>query len=60
MQLIVGADGLPRDVKVDRGLTPELDQAALDAVNRWKFTPATREGHTVSAQIKVEVSFHLY
>ncbi|PYX34382.1 MAG: hypothetical protein DMG80_02235 [Acidobacteria bacterium] len=60
LQLIVGADGLPRDVKVDRGLTPELDQAALDAVNRWKFAPAAREGHPVSAQIKVEVSFHLY
>ena len=60
LQLVVGTDGVPRDVKVDRGLTPEMEQAAIDAVKHWKFTPATREGHSVPAQIKVAVSFKLY
>jgi len=61
LQLVVGTDGLPSDVKVDRsGLTPELEKAAIDAVKHWKFTPAARDGHPVAALIKVEVSFKLY
>lgn len=60
LQLVVGTDGLPRDVKVDHGLTLELEQAAIDAVKRWKFTPAARDGHPVPAQIRVSVSFKLY
>jgi len=60
LQLVVGTDGLPRDLKVDRGLTPEMEQSAIDAVKHWKFTPATRNGHPVPAQIKVAVSFKLY
>ena len=60
LQLVVGTDGLPHDLKVDRGLTPEMEQSAIDAVKHWKFTPATRDGHPVPAQIKVAVSFKLY
>jgi TonB family protein len=60
LQLVVSPDGLPRDIKVDRGLTPDLDKAALDAVKGWQFAPATRDGHPVAARIKVEVSFRLY
>jgi TonB family protein len=60
LQLVVGTDGLPSDIKVDRGLTPELEKAAIDAVRKWKFTPANKDGHPVPVQIKVEVSFNLY
>jgi len=58
--LIVGTDGLPREVRVDHSATPELDGAAVDTVKRWRFTPASKDGKPVAAQIKVEVSFKLY
>jgi protein TonB len=60
VDLIVGSDGLTRDVKIDRGVTPALDKAAVDTVRKWKFTPATKDGRPVAVQIKVEVSFKLY
>jgi TonB family protein len=58
--LVVGADGLPRDITVSRPLSRSFDEAAKDAVKTWKFSPATRDGKPVATSIQVEVSFHLY
>lgn len=58
LQVVVGADGLPRDVKVVRS-NPELDKAATDAVKTWRFSPATKDGKPVAVQINVEVHFNL-
>ena len=60
LDLVVGTDGLPRDIKVARGLTPELEKSAIDAVKQWKFVPAAKSGHPVAVLIKVEVNFRLY
>jgi protein TonB len=58
--LIVGADGRPRDIRVQRGVGMGLDQKAMEAVQRWKFEPATKDGKPVAVQISVEVNFRLY
>jgi TonB family protein len=58
--LVVGSDGLPRDITVSRPLSPDFDKAAIDAVKKWKFSPATKDGKPVATQVNVEVSFHLY
>ena len=60
LDLVVDADGLPRDVKVWHQLSPEFDEAAIDAVKTWKFSPATKDSKPIATQIKVEVNFHLY
>jgi hypothetical protein len=36
-----------------------LDEKAIEAVRRWRFTPATKDGVPVAAMINVEISFHL-
>jgi TonB family protein len=58
LNLIVGTDGLPRTVSVAESLSPAFDAAAVDAVKRWKFSPATRAGKPVPVQIVLQVTFH--
>ena len=36
-----------------------LDRAAREAVRRWRFTPATRAGRPVEAEVRVPVTFKL-
>ncbi len=58
--LIVGADGNPRDIKVERPLGKGLDEKAIEAVKKWRFEPGTKDGAPVATQIEVEVTFRLY
>lgn len=56
LSLIVGTDGVPQDVKVVRGLGLGLDEKAVDAVQRWRFKPATRGGEPITVPAQVEVN----
>jgi periplasmic protein TonB len=60
LALIVGADGRPRDIRVQRALGMGLDEKAVEAVRGWRFEPSTKDGHPVAVQVNVEVSFRLY
>jgi periplasmic protein TonB len=58
--LVVGKDGHTYDVRVGQSLGMGLDEKAIEAVNRWRFRPATLNGQPVATQIAVQVDFHLY
>ena len=60
LAMIVGPDGKPHDIRVQRGIGMGLDQKAIEAVQQWRFDPATKDGRPVAVQISVEVSFRLY
>jgi protein TonB len=56
----VGADGVPTDVSVEaRSGSRDLDRAALDAVRRWRFNPAQRDGQPVASSVVVPIDFNL-
>jgi len=60
LTLIVGADGVPRDIRVVNPVGMGLDEKAVEAVRSWRFSPAVKEGKAVAVQIAVQVDFHLY
>jgi len=60
LMLVVGKDGHPYDIRVRQSLGMGLDEKAIEAVNHWRFRPATLNGQPVATQIAVEVDFHLY
>jgi TonB family protein len=60
LSLVVGSDGLPRDIRVTRALGKGLDEKAVETVSKWKFQPAAKNGQPVAVKIAIEVAFHLY
>jgi protein TonB len=58
IEATIGADGRVKDAKVLRSI-PLLDQAALDAVKQWTFTPTLLNGVPVPVIMTVTVNFTL-
>jgi protein TonB len=58
LEATIGEDGAVRDVRVLRG-KPLLDDAAVEAVRQWRFTPPMLNGQAVPAAMTVTVSFTL-
>lgn len=45
------------EVRVVESAAPELDMAAVDAVRRWTYAPATRNGEPVEVIVPLPVKF---
>lgn len=58
--LTVGADGLPRNMKILRALGMGLDEKALEAVRQYRFKPGTKDGKPVPTLLAIEVDFRIY
>jgi TonB family protein len=58
IETTIDRDGKVRDTKVLRSV-PQLDQAAVDAVRQWEFTPTVVDGAAVPVIMTVTVSFKL-
>jgi protein TonB len=56
LEIIIGADGAVSSAKVLRSI-PMLDQAALDAVRRWRYRPTLVNGQPVPVIMTVTVNF---
>jgi periplasmic protein TonB len=60
VSMVVGADGIPHDLKVVNGLRSDLDKKAIEALSKWRFNPARKEGTPIPVSITVEVPFRLH
>ena len=58
LEAIIGEDGKMRSVTVIRSV-PLLDQAAINAVMQWEYTPTFVNGVAVPVVITVTVNFIL-
>ena len=56
----IDASGMPSQVEVANGSgSRELDRAAVEAVSKWRFEPAVRDGKRVASTVQVPVDFKL-
>jgi TonB family protein len=56
IEATIGPDGKVVDTKVVRSV-PLLDQAALDAVRQWEYTPTLLNGKPVPVLVTVTINF---
>ena len=60
VRVLVGEDGRPQEVTLEVSSGDSLlDESAMEAVRRWRFEPATRNGAPVRAWMMVPVEFKL-
>jgi protein TonB len=60
LRVSVSTDGLPTDVEIARSSGHHtLDEAAVSAVKRWRFVPASQGGRPVAGVADVPVRFQL-
>jgi protein TonB len=58
LRVHVSAEGLPVAIYLVRSSrSRSLDRAATEAVKRWRFRPAQRNGEPVSGVVQVPISF---
>ena len=58
LEAVIDKEGNVKDLKVVRS-AGVLDQAAMDAVSQWKYTPTTLNGQPVEVIMSVTVNFTL-
>jgi TonB family protein len=58
LDVVLLQDGSPKIVRILRSLTPEADEQAVRHFERWRFTPAMKNGAPVKVRLNAEVRFH--
>jgi len=54
---IIRKDGSVDSIQLVRGLEPELDKNAMEALAHWKFRPGTREGAPIDMETVAHIPF---
>lgn len=55
---VIDPAGTPINMQVRRGLTPDLNVLAIQAVEKWRFRPGRKGGKAVPVVATLEVRFH--
>jgi protein TonB len=55
---VIRRDGSVDSIQLVRGLDPELDANAMQALSQWKFCPATKQGVPIELEAIVHIPFH--
>jgi protein TonB len=57
LEILIDVQGNVAATRLLRSASPALDEAAAQAVRRWKFAPATRRGRPVATWAQAPVQF---
>ncbi len=57
VRAVIDENGAVADIEVVKGLPHGMTEAAVEAIRRWKFAPATRRGQPVAVYRNLSVRF---
>ncbi len=60
LSIVVTSEGKVTEIKIIKDPGEGLAEKAVDAVRKWRFKPAMKDGTAVTARVEVEVSFRFY
>ncbi len=55
----IANDGVPHQLQIVSGLTPGLNKSSLDAVQQWRYEPASCQGIPVDVETVITVNYSL-
>ena len=59
LEFTVDVNGKATDIKVAEPKGFGFDEAAIDAIKRWRFTPAKKDGASVPMRVRQPIRFNL-
>lgn len=59
LKAIIGTDGRPQIIGVNKWLGLGLDEEAVEAVTKWRYEPTERLGQPVAVVTKIDINFNL-
>jgi len=59
VEVTVSDKGRVLTSRIEHSASSDFDLAALDAVRKWQFAPATRDGKPITSRVRVAVHFEL-
>ena len=59
LKIVVDVDGTAKNIEVVNGIGLGLDEKAVEAIQRWKFKPAEKDGAPIAMRATIEVNFRL-
>lgn len=60
LSFVVGKDGIPADIRVERGAGFGLDETAIANIATRRFLPGQKNGHPVRVRCTMELSFRIF
>jgi len=58
LDVVLLEDGSPKILRILQSLSPEADESAVRHFERWRFSPAMKNGVPVKVRLNAEVRFH--
>lgn len=59
VKVLIDVNGSVAECSVSKSSDPGFDAAALDAVKKWKFKPAKKDGASVEARLIIPIQFRI-
>jgi protein TonB len=59
LSIVVNTDGKAEDIRVVKSLGMGLDEKAIEAIQKWRFTPGKNKGVPVKVRAQIDVNFRL-
>jgi TonB family protein len=57
LSLVIGKDGVPKDIKIEKSMRGDYDRSAIEAVRQYRWKPYD---NPVEVELKMEIQFKRY